>query len=85
MLFKLRSETINVKKNFANAYLNNDMLCDLCHVLSGTLVVDKSVDLIEKFIYGTVEQQVVYVKIYKHFWDLREKILDKNTENDSEL
>ena len=30
LLFKLRSKTILVKENFKNAYLNNDMLCELC-------------------------------------------------------
>ena len=88
MLFRLRSKTISVKQNFPNAYMNNDMLCDLCNLftctqehplqcpaLAGSLVVDKSVKLTERFIYGSTEEQLVYVKIYQHFWDLREKLL----------
>ena len=97
MLFKLRSKTISVKQNFKNAYFNNDMLCDLCHLfpctqshplqcpaLTGSLVVEKNIDLNDSFIYGTVEQQLLYVKIYKHFWDLREKLLKQKNETNEE-
>lgn len=55
LLFKLRSKTVQVKANFKNAYLNNDMLCDLCKLfpctqshllqcpqLNLSLVVDKT-------------------------------------------
>ena len=98
ILFKLRSRTISVKQNFQNAYMNNDMLCDLCQlfpctqshplqcpVLSSTLIVDKNINLRDSFVYGTVEQQLLYVKIYKHFWDLRDKLLkEKNGTNEED-
>ena len=55
MLFQLRSRTISTKENFPNAYLNNDMLCQLCklfpctqfHILQcsslvTSIIVDKS-------------------------------------------
>ena len=32
ILFKLRSKTIQTKDNFPNAYLNNNMLCELCQL-----------------------------------------------------
>ena len=80
MMFKLRSRTISVKLNFPNAYMNNDMLCDLCQlfpctqshplqcpVLSSRLIVEKNINLRDNFVYGTVDQQLLYVKIYKHF------------------
>ena len=99
MLFKLRSRTISTKENFPNAYLNNDMLCQLCklfpctqfHVLQcsslvTSLIVDKSVKLDEKDVYGTVDQQLLFVKIYVKFWDLREEMLDniKKQKNDEQ-
>ena len=36
ILFKLRSRTIQTKENFQNAYLNNDMLCELCKLFPCT-------------------------------------------------
>ena len=94
LLFKLRSKTIWVKENFKNAYLNNDMLCDLCKLfpctqshplqcpqLMTSMIVDKKLKLNDKFIYGDVDQQLVYVKIYKQYWDLREQMLQELNEN----
>ena len=70
LLFKLRSKTIWVKDNFRNAYLDNDMLCYLCKLfpctqshplqcpqLTTTMIVDKKLNINDKFIYGDVEQQ----------------------------
>ena len=95
LLFKLRSKTISVKGNFPNAYFNNDMLCDLCHLfpctqthplqcpaLSVKIVVEKDLKLSERFIYGTVDQQLLYVKIFAQFWNLREKILKEKEKNE---
>ena len=94
LLFKLRSKTIFVKGNFKNAYLNNDMLCNLCSLfpctqshplqcpkLNLTIIVEEKTNLAETFIYGSVEQQLVYVKIYKQFWDLREQLLSEKENN----
>ena len=92
LLFQLRAKTINVKENFKNAYLNNDMLCDLCRLFPCTqshllqcpklktrMIVDQKLNLSEKFLYGTVDQQLLYVKIYSQFWDLREQLLSEQT------
>ena len=89
LLFRLRSKTVDVKENFKNAYVNNNMLCELCvmflctqmHILQCpkltiSLVVDQNLQLSEKCVYGTVDQQLIFVKIYNQFWKLREKILD---------
>ena len=83
LLFKLRSKTIWVKDNFRNAYLDNDMLCDLCKLfpctqahplqcpqLMTTMIVDKKLNINDNFIYGDVDQQLVYVKIYSTYWEL---------------
>ena len=88
ILFKLRSRTIQTKENFQNAYLNNDMLCELCKLfpctqfhplqcpsLMARIMVDKNVDISEKHIYGSVDQQLLFVKIYSQFWDLRQEIM----------
>jgi hypothetical protein len=90
LLFKLRSKTVDVKQNFPNAYLNNDMLCDLCKLftctqshplqcpkLSCKLVIDGQLQLSDTWIYGPVEQQLLYIKIYTQFWKLREEELNK--------
>ena len=63
ILFELRSRTIQTKENFQNAYLNNDMLCELCKLFPCTqfhplqcpslmtrIMVDKNVNIIEKHI-----------------------------------
>ena len=34
----------------------------------------------DKFINGDVDQQLVYVNIYKHYWDLMEQILAEQNE-----
>ena len=47
-----------------------------CSSLVTSLIVDKSVKLDEKDVYGTVDQQLLFVKIYVKFWDLREEMLD---------
>ena len=75
-------------------YFNNDMLCDLCKLfpctqshllqcpkLTTSMVVDKKVDISDSFLYGDVDQQLVYVKIYQQFWDLREQMLAEQNED----
>ena len=93
LLFKLRSKTICVKNNFKNAYLNNDMLCKLCKLftcsqshplqcpqLNLKLVVNKTVVLNDSDVYGSIDKQLIYTKIYKQFWELREKLLNEKKE-----
>ena len=90
LLFKLRSRTVLVKDNFKNAYLNNDMLCELCNLFTCTqshplqcprinsrIIVDKQLNISDKFIYGTVDEQLLYVRIYKQFWDIREEMISQ--------
>ena len=97
LLFKLRSKTVWVKEFFSHAYQNNDMLCDLCKLFRCTqshplqcpklktrMVVDKKVVISEKYLYGNVDQQLLYVKIYKEFWDLREKMLIETASTNGE-
>ena len=90
LLFRLRSKTVDVKENFKHAYQNNDMLCQLCKLFSCTqahvlqcpklitrILVDTKIQLSESFVYGNVDQQLLYVKIFKEFWDLRAKLLEE--------
>ena len=71
LLFRLRSQTIQVKEIFSNAYFNNDMLCDLCklfpctqsHILqcpelTPMFMVDTKLNISDAWIYGTVGQQL---------------------------
>jgi hypothetical protein len=44
------------------------------------MIVDKKLNINDKFIYGDVDQQLVYVKIYKQYWDLREEMLTEQNE-----
>ena len=93
LLFKLRSRTVEVKNNFQNANPQS-LLCDLCnlftctqeHVLSCPvltphckIVNTKSVN--HSHIYGNVDQQLVYIKIYSQFWDSRKLLIEVDAEN----
>ena len=64
------------------------MLCDLCQLfpctqshplhcpkLTTTMIVDKKLNISDSHLYGDVDQQLVYVKIYKQYWDLREQMM----------
>ena len=83
---------------FKNAFLNNNMFCDLyklfsctqshprqCPLLKTRIIVDKKLDLSDKFLYGDVDQQLVYVKIYKQFWDLREEMISAQANDEWKL
>ena len=96
LLFRLRSRTINVKSNFPNAFLNNNMLCEICKIfpctqshllqcpaLTTKLIVDSTVKLKDSFVYGNVEQQLLYVKIYAEFWKLREEVLKERKKQEN--
>ena len=96
LLFQLRAKTVLVKENFQNAFFNNNMLCDLCKLFPCTqshplqcpklltkIIVDQRVNLSDKFVYGNVDQQLLYVKIYAEFWELRKKMLsEEDNDND---
>ena len=90
LLFSLRSRTILVKENFKNANYNNDMLCELCKLFPCTqshitecpqlrtqIVVDKILKISETFIYSDVDQQLVYVKMFNKFCELRKHKLNE--------
>ena len=96
LLFKLRSKTMDVKENFKNAYFNNHMLCELCLLFPCTqshplqcpqlnikLVVDKKLTLSDTDVFGSVEKQLLYVNIYKQFWELRETTLSRMKDDES--
>ena len=66
------------------------MLCQLCKLVRCTqshviqcpkliteIIVDSQCQLSENDIYGNVDQQLLYVKVYKEFWDLRTRILEE--------
>ena len=57
------------------------MRCDLCLLqcpkLTKNLLVDKKLKLKEKFIYGSVDEQLTYVQIYQEFWNLRQEKLNE--------
>ena len=92
LLFKLWSRMVQVKYNFQNGNLGN-MLCDLCnlftctqeHILSCPVLTVKctivnSISIAHSFIYGSVDQQLAYMKIYGQFWEERKQILESKTQ-----
>ena len=89
LLFKLRSRTLNVKENFKSAFWNSNLLCDLCHlfpctqahviqcpVITTKIILEKDLRLDESFVYSDIDKQVIYVKIFKQFWETRKKVLE---------
>ena len=69
------------------------MLCQVCKLFKCTqahvlqcprlktkILVDSHCQLSENDIYGNVDKQLLYVKIYKEFWDLRARILEEQKE-----
>ena len=96
LLFKLRSKTVDVKENFKNAHFNNHMLCELCLLFPCTqshplqcpqlnikLVVDKKLMLSGKYFFALVDKKLLYVNIYKQFWELRETTLSRMKDDES--
>ena len=88
LLFKLRSRTIQVKNNFQNGNLEN-LFCDLCklftctqeHVLSCPEITKKvrivnTTQVEHSDIFGNVDQQLTYIKIYSQFWSERQSLLE---------
>ena len=95
LLFKLRSRTVEVKNNFQNANPQS-LLCDLCNLFTCTqehvvscpvltphckIVNIKSVNVNHSHIYGNVDQQLAYIKIYSQFWDSRKLLIEVDAEN----
>ena len=85
LLFRLRSQTLDVKKNFPG--LNRNMWCRSCGLFTETqshllqcpaLVVHlkyltgKTSNLNEQYIYGNIKQQQMLVKIYTDILEVRE-------------
>ena len=93
LLFKLRSKTVQVKANFRNGNIQN-MICEICqlftctqeHVLQCPVLTQKctivnTANVKHSFIYGNVEQQLLYTQIYNQFWEARQSILDLQKQN----
>ena len=90
MLFRLRSQTLDVKMNYGSR--NEDILCEVCklfpeiqsHVLQCPEITPKlnlvnlaNLDLDEKFIYSNIENQLKITKMYCQVLEIREKILEE--------
>ena len=89
VLFRLRSQTLDVRKNFGNQF--NDTLCRICNLFSETqshllqcpvialklklLCLGPQID--EKHVFGSVDEQLKVAKIYCKILDLRKEILDE--------
>ena len=54
-----------------------------CPALTTKLIVDSTVKLKDSFVYGNVEQQLLYVKIYAEFWKLREEVLKERKKQEN--
>ena len=91
LLFKLRSRTLNLKKNFSSQ--NQDDLCRTCKLFPETqshllqcpgivpslkIISVNSSEVNEEMIYSGVENQLK--KIYNNIWEIR-KIILENDEN----
>ena len=97
LLFKLRSQTLDVKKNFPG--VNRNLWCKNCGLFTETqshllqcpaivvhlnYLIGKTSKLDEKFIYGNSEQQRSIVKIYTDILEVRDYLLkDKNNSEES--
>ena len=93
LLFKLRSKTVQVKANFRNRNIL-DMVCEICQlftctqehvlqcpVLTQQCTIVNTANLKHSFIYGNVEQQLLYTQIYIQFWEARQSILELQKQN----
>ena len=87
LLFKLRSKTLDVKQNLQGQYQNP--WCSSCglfqetqkHLLQCPQIVPKlrylcgkTSTLNENFVYGSIEQQQIIVKIYSDILEVRENL-----------
>ena len=86
LLFKIRSEMLDVRKNFENKYLNN-MICQVClshsDTQEGVLTCSAlNTDVIETVKYGDLfsKNLDVVIPVLKKFqvrWKRRESLLGK--------
>ena len=87
ILFGLRSQSIRgIKMNFPNMFSENSLcpICErtqdtqehlpLCPVLQSILPIKKHIEY--NHIFGSVEQQSSYVKVYKLYLELRDELMD---------
>ena len=90
LLFKLRSQTLNIKVNFPKQH--DDIWCQVCKlfpesqahllncpeiVLELNLVSDVNEKLDEKMIYGDTHDKLKIVKIYKQIMETRKTMLEQ--------
>ena len=86
LIFALRSKMINVKRNFRNLF-NNNLECQTCddktaiedktHLLNcENLKTDESVLINFDDVYGSVDDQLKAVRIFKTILRRRESILE---------
>ena len=88
LLFKLRSSTLQVKKNFRIGNIDNN-LCEICrlfpcsqeHVLSCPVLTQRctivnTATVQHDYIDGNVDKQLLYIKVYSQFWESRQAILE---------
>ena len=93
LLFKLRSQTADLKMNFPKMYA--DTLCSTCklfpesqsHILQCPAIVPKlnlltvqPCKLNEVSIYGSVDEQLKIAKIYSRIFEVRSQILNDSEE-----
>ena len=90
LLFKLRSQTLNIKMNFQNQH--SITLCQICklflesqsHLLQCPKIVPNlkllslKTNVDENLIYGSVENQLIIVKIYMEIMEIRKEMLEEN-------
>ena len=93
LLFKLRTQTTDLKMNFPKMYSNT--ICSTCklfpesqsHILQCPVIVpqlklimNKPSEFNEECIYGKLEDQLKIIKIYTKIFEVREDLLKKETE-----
>ena len=98
LLFKLRSQTLDVKKNFPG--MNRNLWCKNCGLFTETqshllqcpaivvhlnYLVGKTSKLDEKFIYGNSKQQKSIVKIYIDILEVRDFLLKEQNSSEESL
>ena len=97
LLFKLRSQTLDVKKNFPGVH--KDLWCRTCGLFTETqshllqcpaivvhlpYLVGKASELEEKHIYGNCKQQKIIVKIFTDIIEIRENLMKESQMNPSQ-
>jgi hypothetical protein len=89
VLFSLRSQTLDVRMNFGNQF--NETLCRICrlfpetqsHLLQCPEIAPKlkllclGSQIVEKHVFGSVDEQLKVSKIYCKILEIRKEILDE--------